>query len=134
VFSETSVLARATRYKVPEDIYNWYRHRKTPEDSILRPSKVAIAVHESTKSTIHYDTLIKYVQYRVSSLVPQQRLPTADVPLALSFRTVPVPQPQPSASKPSSATLSIRLSRRRSLRNLNCNEVKCPHSEHKDVS
>jgi hypothetical protein len=35
--SETSVLTRATRYKVPEDIYNLYRRQNIQEDSVLRP-------------------------------------------------------------------------------------------------
>jgi hypothetical protein len=35
MFPEMSVLTRATRYKVPEDINNWYRHENIAEDGVL---------------------------------------------------------------------------------------------------
>jgi hypothetical protein len=34
-FSATSIQANATRYKVPEDIFNWYHRKVIPEDSGL---------------------------------------------------------------------------------------------------
>jgi hypothetical protein len=37
--SEKSVLIKATRYKVAEDIKHWYRRENTPEDSVLLPYK-----------------------------------------------------------------------------------------------
>jgi lipopolysaccharide export system protein LptA len=37
MFSETSVLTRATRYKVSEDIYHIYCREIIPEDGVLRP-------------------------------------------------------------------------------------------------
>jgi hypothetical protein len=37
IFSETSVLTRVTRQKVPEDIYHWYRRDNIPKDSVIGP-------------------------------------------------------------------------------------------------
>jgi hypothetical protein len=35
VFSEITVRTRATRYKVPEYIYNWYHNESIPEDNVF---------------------------------------------------------------------------------------------------
>jgi hypothetical protein len=39
MFSETSVLTLATRYKIPDDIYHWYRCESIQEVSVPRPYK-----------------------------------------------------------------------------------------------
>jgi hypothetical protein len=40
IFSETSDLITATRYKVPKDIYHRFRRENIPEDSVLGPYRV----------------------------------------------------------------------------------------------
>jgi hypothetical protein len=52
-FSETSVRNSATRYEVPEDIYNWHCRESNPEDSVLRTlivSTVASRIHRSDRA------------------------------------------------------------------------------------
>jgi hypothetical protein len=41
-FSKTLVQPRATWYKVPEGIYNQYRHQSIPEERVLRPYIVSL--------------------------------------------------------------------------------------------
>jgi hypothetical protein len=52
MFSETSVHTTATRYKVPEDIYNFYRRDNIPEDSVRRP-QIVFLYGEANQQLFH---------------------------------------------------------------------------------
>jgi hypothetical protein len=58
MFSETSVLIKATRYKVPEDICYCYRRENFQEDSVFR-SYVAPPYGEATQEWFHGNTTVE---------------------------------------------------------------------------
>jgi hypothetical protein len=49
MFSESPVLIRATRCKVPEDIHNRYHRENIPEDRVLRPYVLFLDGEANTK-------------------------------------------------------------------------------------